>query len=311
MARPPFSNAVLPDFPRRAAVLAGVSGGRDSVALAHWLCANGFTRVIVCHLDHGLRPESRVDAKFVRALAAQLGCRFSGGRTDVASLAKRRGLSIETAAREARHEFFARCAKKHGTRALVLAHHADDQAETFLFNLLRGAGPGGLCGMAALTVRDDGLSIARPLLGVWREEIDAYIAAHDLDFREDASNADPRHTRNGIRHSALPALAQAMGRDVRRALWRAAEILRAENDVVSGQVPRTGGIAEVPLEALAGLPLALRRRLIHEWLRAGGVKDVGFDEVEAVLSLAGGGRAKVNLPGGRYARRNKKRIFLE
>lgn len=309
MARQAFSNAVLADVPPHAPVLVGVSGGRDSVALLHWLCATGFSRVVVCHLDHGLRTAGRADAKFVRALAAQLGCAVECGRRDVTALAKRRKISIETAAREARYAFFARCAKKHGTHNLVLAHHADDQVETFLFNLLRGAGPGGLGGMAAVSKREDGLTVVRPLLGVWREEIDAYVAAHALEFCEDGSNADPRHTRNRVRHDVLPALAQAMGRDVRRALWRTAEILRAEDEVVARLMP--AGTRELPLESLAALPLAMRRRLVHAWLRAGGVGDVGFEEVEAVLSLPGSRRAKVNLPGGRHARRNRKRIFLE
>ena len=292
-------------------MLVGVSGGRDSIALLHWLHARGFRKLIVCHLDHSLRAESRADAKFVATLAARLGLVYESTRSNVASIAKRRKLSIESAAREARYKFFARMARKHACQRVLLAHHADDQVETFLFNLLRGSGPAGLAGMAPCSTRADGLLLARPLLGVWREEIDAYIATHALAFREDASNADPRHTRNRIRHAALPALESALGRDVRRALWRTAELLRAEDEHFAA-APELQGIPEqLDTAALRALPLALQRRLIHAWLRAHGVGDVGFDEVESVRSLLTGRVATVNLPGDKHARRRARRIFLE
>ncbi len=311
MPRPPFTAAVIPpDFPPAEPALIGVSGGRDSVALLHWLVAQGYRQLVVCHLDHGLRTESRADAAFVRALAKRLGCGSEVARSNVAALATRRKQSIETAARNARHAFLAKCAKKHATARVFLAHHADDQAETFLFNLLRGAGPAGLAGMPPVGTIGS-LTIARPLLGVWREEIDAYCAAHALEWREDASNTSREHTRNRLRHDVIPMLTAAMGRDVRRALWRTAELLRAEDEVLSPIARQSGKIApELDVAVLRGLPVALQRRVIHAWLTRMKVTGTGYEQVEAVRTLLSMRVAKVNLPGATCARRRSGQIFL-
>jgi tRNA(Ile)-lysidine synthase len=310
--RPLFAAAAVPpEFSAEAPALVGISGGRDSVALLHWLHGRGHRHLVACHLDHGLRAESREDARFVREFARELGCVCMIARVDVRAMAKRRKLSVETAAREARLEFFERCARKHETAWMFLAHHADDQVETFLFNLLRGAGTGGLGGMALVTTLGS-LTIARPVLGVWREEIDAYCERHRLPWREDASNASRAHTRNRLRHDALPALSVAMGRDVRQALWRAAELLRAEDEVLSlapEDVEALG--AKLEVESMRALPLGLQRRVIHAWLQRERVTDAGFAEVEAVRSLLAGDVAKVNLPGNRHARRRAGKIFCE
>lgn len=315
MSRPGGSSlrfAALP--PADEAALIGVSGGRDSVALLHALVEGGFRKLVVCHLDHGLRAESAEDARFVRALARRWKPPCVIEREDVAARAKRRKQSLETAAREARYEFFARVAAQRGCARLFLAHHADDQVETLLFNLLRGSGAAGLGGMSACTSRvvsGVALTIHRPLLGVWREEIDGYIAAHQLAFREDASNADPGHTRNRLRRELLPEIERAYGRDVRRALWRAAEILRAESEALDALLPASMRAATLGVAELRALPLGLLRRQLHAWLRAQGVPQVGFEEVERVRSLLDGARAKVNLPGGHHARRRTGRIFLQ
>ena len=300
-------------FPPDERCLIGVSGGRDSVALLHLLLGAGFKKLVVCHLDHGLRAESGEDARFVAALAKQLGLKAVSARENVAARAQRKKQSLETAAREARYAFFARVARAQKCPRLFLAHHADDQAETFLFNLFRGSAATGLAAMRPLTTRTIGavtLQIARPLLGMWREEIDAFIAAHKITFREDASNADPRHTRNRMRHEIIPAIERALGRDIRRAVWRAAEILRDEDDFLAAQ-PELRDLPEtLETSALRAQPIALQRRIIHAWLKSQSVADVGFAEVEAVRGLLAGRLAKVNLPGGLHARRRAGRIFL-
>lgn len=303
----PWLSRLDPDQPH----LIGVSGGRDSVALLHALVARGYRRLIVCHLDHRLRPDSEADARFVAALARAWNLRAELGRENVSVRAKRHQQSLETAAREARHAFFAKVAAARGCQRIFLAHHADDQVETFLFNLFRGSGSGGLGAMRPVAVNADGLEIARPLLAIWREEIDEYIAAHALEFREDISNADPRFTRNRLRHEIVPALSAAFGRDVRKAVWRAAEILRDENDLLAGSAVLANVPAQPAVKELRAQPAALQRRLLHRWLRTGGVPNVGFDEVEAVRALLGGARAKANLPGGWHARRNRGSIFLQ
>ena len=310
----PLSTVTIPDgFSPGEPQLVAVSGGRDSIALLHWLHMRGFEKPIAVHLDHCLRAESGEDAAFVRKFAASLGIECIVGSTDVAALAKKAHLSIETAARRARHEFFARTAVERAYPRIFLAHHADDQVETFLHNLLRGAGPSGLCGMGAvstLEMHGTALLVARPLLGTWREEIDTYIAHHKLPFREDESNADPRFTRNRLRHSAIPALTAALGRDVRAALLRTTELLRAEDDFLSAQPELRGAPDALQTPLLRSLPLALQRRLIHQWLQRHEVRTVGFAEVESVRGLLDSRAAKVNLPGGLCARRREKKIFI-
>ena len=294
--------------------LIGVSGGRDSVALTHWLRAVGFRRLVICHLDHGLRPESAADAAHVKKFADELGFPIMTKRVDTSATAARRKESLETAARNLRYEFFAEVAEVTGCGRLFLAHHADDQAETFLLQLLRGAGPGGLAGMNALSKRRVGttdLTISRPLLGVWRDEIDAYVTDHGLAFVEDESNQETRHTRNRIRHVGIPALENAFGREVRTALWRAATLLRAEDEWMNASAELQGLPAELSVRDLKAMPLALQRRVIHRWLHERAVPDVGFDEVEAVRALLEGSSAKTNLPAGLCARRRAKLLFID
>jgi len=307
-----FTHARLPSEPDLGApALIGVSGGRDSVALLHWLHALGYKKLIVCHLDHALRKASRADRDFVARLAKRLGMKMEAVRLDVKALAKRSKRSIETAARNARYEYFAKIAKKHRCSHVFLAHHADDQAETFLFNLLRGSGMAGLGGMkvtASRVIQKKKLTLLRPWVAVWREEIERYVVHHKLKFREDESNTDPAYTRNRIRHTVLPFLNKAMERDVRRALWRAAEICRADDEFIATQLPAVGSELSVP--ALRAMSDALQRRSIQAWLLAHGVKDVGFEEIEAVRSLLMTTTAKVNLPEDRHAFRRTKRIHL-
>ena len=310
-------NLELGGLSRAARYLVGVSGGRDSVALLHALLEAGFKRLIVCHLNHGLRGRAAdADARFVEALAKRLGLECESERVDVARLAKEAGQSIETTARNTRYAFFARVARKRRCRALFLAHHADDQVETLLFNLFRGTGRAGLGGMSPDSERAvDGvkLRLLRPMLGVWREEIDAYIAAHALKFREDESNRALDFTRNRVRHELLPVLEQVFGRDVRGAVWRTAVILRAEEEWLAA-LAEEEHVLELSVSALRKMPLAQQRRRIQGWLRKSGVPEVGFEQVETVRSLLLPGQnvpAKVNLPGNWHARRRAGKLFLE
>lgn len=292
--------------PGTPAVL-GVSGGRDSVALLHALVARGEGALVVCHFDHALRPESAAEAAFVAELARGYGLSCEMQRR-TAPLKKSQ--SVETAAREARYAFFQEIAESRGG-PLYLAHHADDQAETLLFNLLRGSGAAGLRGMRPTSQRGR-LTIHRPLLGTWREEIDRYVAAHVLRHCEDPSNADLLHTRNRTRHEIIPFLEKSLGRNVRSALWRAAEILGAEDEYLNSLTHPAVIAAELELAALRVLPLALQRRTVQAWLCANGVPNVSFEDVENVLRLVSQRTpAKINLSSNQHARRRAGRIFLE
>jgi tRNA(Ile)-lysidine synthase len=186
--------------------------------------------------------------------------------------------------------------------------------ETLLFNLFRGTATSGLAGMSPMSTRVVGgleLRISRPLLGTWREEVDAYIASHQLAFVEDDSNTDRRFSRNRLRHEIIPALEQSFGREIRRTIWRTAEILRAEDEFLDGLLDVADLTPEISTSDLQAKPLALQRRFLHAWLKLHGVPNVGFAEVEGVRALLGSRTAKANLPGGWHARRRARRLFLE
>lgn len=305
----------LAGFSRTRRWLIGVSGGRDSVLLLHVLLDLGFLKLMVCHLNHGLRgAASRADARFVESLAARHGLEVVMEKTDVRALAKAKKQSIETAAREARHAFFTKVARAKKCRAIFLAHHADDRVETFLFNLFRGTGVAGLGAMrfdSTRRIARTQLRIVRPLVGVWRSEIDAVVKERGIAFREDASNRDPTPTRNRMRHQIIPRLEKMFGRGIRQSIGRTAEILAAENDFLENQIEVSADALSVP--ELRRLPLALQRRTLHAWLKKMRAPDVGFDEIESIRALLDEppATAKVNLPGDLHARRRAKKLFVE
>ena len=307
---------LLRSFPPDARYLIGVSGGRDSIALLHWVISLGYKDLTVCHLNHQLRGRSSdADVRFVGKLAAKYQTDFDIGSADVRALAKKRKISIETAAREARYAFFAETARRRNCRTIFVAHHADDLVETFLINLFRGAGNAGLSAMREISTRPiDGidLTIARPFLCVWRKEIDDYIGQHRLRFREDATNKNLNPLRNRIRHRIVPYLEKTVGRNIRQNIWRTAIIAGDEEKWIDSELPDSKH-ADLSVVKLRALPIALQRRALLKWLRAQNISDLGFDAIERVRLLADRDTriAKVNLPGNRHARRRAGKIFLE
>ena len=317
----------LRGFPPDGRYLIGVSGGRDSTALLHWLHQRGYRNLVVCHLNHQLRGRSSdADARFVEKLAAQYDVDLEIGSANVRALAAIQKMSIETAAREARYQFFAQVAKRRRCRTIFLAHHADDLVETLLINLFRGSGRTGLGAMREVSkrhVEDVDLTIVRPFLGVWRREIDRYVRKHRLKFREDASNKNLAPLRNRIRGRIIPYLEKALGRNIRQSIWRAATIAAEEEHWIEDQLldatdvdlragaSLAGGALSVA--ELCDLPIALQRREILKWLRTRKITNVGFDVVENVRSLLdhNSGVAKVNLPQDRHVRRRAGKIFIE
>jgi tRNA(Ile)-lysidine synthase len=334
---------VTRDFPTNARYLIGVSGGRDSVALLHWLISLGYKRLVVCHLNHRLRGRSSdADARFVKRLVERYhkevvgqalrlpnartgkrsarptthgGIEFELGSANIRALGKRQKMSIEAAAREARYAFFAEIARLRNCRTIFVAHHADDLVETFLINLVRGAGNAGLAAMREVSTRrihGVDLTIVRPFLCVWRKEIDDYVSEHRLKFREDATNKNLTPLRNRIRHRIIPYLEKIVGRNIRQNIWRTAMIAADEEKWIESELPDATH-AELAVAKLRALPIALQRRTLLKWLRAQHVADIGFDAVERVRSLADRDTrtAKVNLSENRHARRRARKIFLE
>src|SRR5437764_7303228 len=185
-------------FPPGARYLIGVSGGRDSVTLLDALVDLGYKKLIVCHLNHKLREASDADARFVRKLVATYNKTIVGqahinlelGSDNVTALAKKKKMSIEVAAREARYSFFAGAAKRRRCHTIFLAHHADDLVETFLINLFRGTGLTGLAAMREVSARriyDVSITIVRPFLLICRAGIDISLREHRAKLREDVS----------------------------------------------------------------------------------------------------------------------------
>ncbi len=304
------------NFPPDARYLIGVSGGRDSIALLHWLVNLGYDKLIVCHLNHQLRGQSSdADARFVQKLAAKYQVGFELGAANVRALARKKKMSLETAAREARYSFFSKAAKRRRCHKIFLAHHADDLVETFLLNLIRGAGLTGLGGMRDVSSRQIhgvDLTILRPLLSIWRSDIDKYVRECHLRFREDATNKNLAPTRNRIRNRIIPYLEKILDRNIRQNLWRTATIAAEEEKWLDKEVPDLTNV-DLSVPKLRALPVALQRRAILKWLRVQNISGVGFEVIERVRLLLDPNvrTAKVNLPQDRHARRRAKTIFIE
>ncbi|MBX3175752.1 MAG: tRNA lysidine(34) synthetase TilS [Candidatus Hydrogenedentes bacterium] len=208
--------------------LVAVSGGADSVALLHLTHRAGRAGGVL-HFDHQTRGgASAEDAAFVRDLAASLDLPFHFDSRSVAELAAAQGASFEMAARDLRYGFFEEAARTAGLSAVATGHHADDQAETVLMRLLRGASPSGLAGIPPSRNRH-GVRFIRPLLECPRDTILAWLRAEGLPWREDTSNTDPRYTRNRIRHELLPLLARDYNPAIAEALQRLAQLQRQDD----------------------------------------------------------------------------------
>jgi tRNA(Ile)-lysidine synthase len=306
---------VVRDFPPTRRYLIGVSGGRDSVALLHQLVDLGYRNLIICHLNHQLRGRaSDADARFVEKLAAKYHVDLAIGSTNVRAFAAKKKMSIETAARAARYSFFAKIARRERCPNIFLAHHADDLVETFLMNLFRGAGTSGLSAMREVATRhidDVDLTIVRPLLATWREDIHKYVRRHRLKFRDDASNKNLEPLRNRIRHRVIPYLEKTIGRKLRQNIWRTAMIASEEENFFETLLPRN--LTTLAVKPLREMSVALQRRTLRHWLGDASVSNIGFDLIERVRQLIDSAArvAKTNLPQDRHVRRRAGKIFIE
>ena len=284
----PIPMEVPPDV--TAPVVVACSGGADSLALLA-LAVDAALAPIAVHVDHGLRPGSEREADVVAGAAARLGASFDARRVHIEP-----GTNLEARARAARYEALEAARVAHGATAVLVAHTADDQAETVLLNLLRGSGSAGLAGMP---VRRG--NVVRPLLAARRADVRAECTRRQLAPAVDPSNEDRAHRRNWIRHEVLPLLERGAGRDLTPILTRQAEVLRAESDFLDA-LARAAWPGEAGARArdLARLPDPLARRAVRCWL---GPPPPALDEVDAVLAVAHGERRAVDLAGGRRVAR--------
>ena len=273
--------------PEGGVILCAVSGGRDSVCLLHYLTTiaprRGFT-VAAAHLNHRMRPEAQRDEDFVRGLCREWNVPFYTEAVPVYKTAARWGLGVEETGRRLRYDFLLRTADAIGAAYIATAHHAQDQAETVLLNLLRGTGPEGLGGIPPVRGR-----IIRPLLQTGRAEIEDYLRANGLPHVEDSTNQDTHYARNRLRRELWPQL-ETVNPAVTRAIGRTAEIVRGENayldTLAAERLPAEGTAVETA--ALLAAPEPLRPRMVRLLLDRlpTGKKDVSAVHMDAVLALA-------------------------
>ena len=289
--------------------LVGISGGRDSIFLHHWLQEHGFQSLLYCHLNHGLRgAESDDDESFLGNL---LGDQLISEKVNVGELAAERKLSVETAAREARLDFFTRCADQTGRTHLILAHHAEDQAETILFNLLRGSS-----GAKGMPFRQSigSLTVIRPMLNLRRSEIDTYLNSRSIPYREDSSNKLPFATRNRLRNEVFPLLSDILNRDPVPSLIRAFEQTAEVESIVdqlSNQRDLTDPQGRLFLPILRELEPPLQRRVLFNYLKEHQIPQISATLIKQALALLPAVSApSISLPRGRRLRRKESRIFI-
>jgi tRNA(Ile)-lysidine synthase len=279
--------------PPGSAVTCAVSGGADSLALLA-LAIDAGCRVTAIHVDHGLRPGSAEEADVVAAAAQRFGACFRAERVDVAA-----GPNLEARARAARYRVL--------PADVLTGHTADDQAETILLNLLRGAGLDGLAGMRA--------GMRRPLLALRRAETRALCAHLGLTPVDDPTNASSAFRRNRVRHDLLPLLDAIAERDVAGVVARQADLLRDDADLLD---ELAGALDPTDARALAAAPVPIARRAVRRWLGASRAGAEPTDchppdaaTVERVLTVARGDAVGCELAGGRSVRRSGQRLRLE
>ena len=294
--------------------LIGLSGGADSVALLMTLLPDirdGRIAAEAVHVNHGLRgTESDDDEKFCRELCEREGVPLTVYRADL------QGKTDEDSARKARYGFFREKYKAFKADGLILAHHADDQAETFLMRLTRGAGPEGLeCMREDETVED--IRILRPMLRIRREEIRAALTEDGTGWREDSTNTDTAYLRNRVRQELIPAL-EAISESAVDKICRTAGMIAADNDVLDAAAEKLlrenakGSILNAA--SITAEPEAVRRRVLRKWWNAEGPvleeHALSAAQTEALTALLDVTKGKINLPGGVYAVRTGKHLIL-
>ena len=284
-------------------VVLAVSGGSDSVAMLVLLHELQHAMRIDCvaHLNHSVRREAEADEQFTRELARQLSVPYVTTRVDVPAIASAQRLSLEVAGRRARRRFLGELRRTRGADCIATAHTRDDQAETVLLRLLRGAGGGGVSGIAPR--RDYRV---RPLLCASRDELQQELRLRGQPWCEDASNADVSNPRNRVRHELLPYLEQHFNPSARRALARFAEVARGEDAWLARQAAAAASVfvraedntVTIDRDSLVGMPEALARRVVRLAANVAGVSAVQrLDDIDAVLAVARANRGAVEISG--------------
>jgi len=313
-------------LPRGAFVVVAVSGGPDSLCLLHVLLQLASQRELqlhVAHLDHQLRPNSADDARFVADTAADWNVSVTIAQVDVAAMADTADVGIEAAARTARLQFLAQTAQTVDAGFIALGHTLDDQAETVLMRLMRGAGPSGLAAMRPRRVLSEvqdvpSLMLVRPLLATTRAEVEAYCAEHRLQPRHDPSNESPIFLRNRVRGYILPLL-KTYNPSIVAALARTARACAEENDLLD-QLQQAAWV-EMALVDEAGIKLdrqrfeglhpALQRRTLRQAVQQlDSTVELEAKHIDIVLTALANNRRRVQLPHNVWLKIESKRLLF-
>ena len=289
-------------------VLCAVSGGADSMCLLHWLHSNADAigvSVAAAHFEHGIRGEESLrDMAFVQSACTEMGIALYIGRGNVPEYAEKKAIGFEEAARELRYEFLEKTAEENGFDRIATAHNADDNAETVIFNLARGSGAAGLCGIPPVRGK-----IVRPLLETTRSEIENYLEANGIHHIEDSSNSSQQYSRNKIRLQVMPVLRE-INPGVSKAILRSGDMLREDNALLEKMADEF--ISEhfngesVRSKELAALPDAVESRVIRRLCP----QTVNAVHTNDIMKLALGTElAYIDVPGARI-RRQKGRIYF-
>ena len=285
---------------RDETIVVGTSGGADSVCLLHVMHGLGY-RVEIAHLNHGLRAEAENDAVYVQKLAQSLQIPCHIEKVYVGALAKTRKISVETAGREVRYEFFAKLGSKVAT-----AHNLNDDAESFIMHLMRGSGMSGLVGIRPL-IEMNGMQVIRPLIACERREIEEYCNEKGLNPRIDETNESCDYTRNDVRHNIMPPIIERGGL---AAITRAADILYHEEDFLQNFTRELIGDEKFfEVEWFNGLHIALKRRILRRMLK----KSAQMLHIDAVIEMSekNYGGKMIELPEGGRAKLISGRVCIE
>ena len=306
-------------LPVGSRVLVGLSGGSDSVAVTRILLElsehGGFTVAGLAHLNHGLRPSAARDEAFCREFAQRVALPLVVEHAAVRDFASSESLSIEDAARRLRYAFLERAAAETAADRIAVGHTQDDQAETVLLKLMRGAG---LRGLGGIYPRRG--AVIRPLLDVTRDDLRAYLQSRAETWIEDETNQDLANPRNRIRHRVLPELDRALEGSARSAISRAAALIREDSQWLDALAEErfltlahsTSAGLEFDVRGLAETPVPVLHRVLLQALRAAGRnREIGLEHVEAVTALLNRAQGGVDVPGTRVELRGGKLVLLQ
>ena len=298
----------------RKAVIIGVSGGPDSLCLFNILWEMQFSLVIV-HFNHGLREEADKEAFLVKQMAEEKGIPFMLGQRDVRKYAQSSSLSLEEAARNLRYDFLFEQAREFKAQAVAVGHTADDQVETVLMHLLRGAGISGLRGMLYRSLPNawsEEIPLVRPLLGTWRYEILEYLRERNINPMQDESNQDTTYYRNRLRHELIPFL-ETYNPQIKQVIWRSADTLGADETFLQTTLDtywdraiamEGEGFVGFTKASFLEYPVGLQRNLIRRGISKmqPGLRDVNYEAVERVLDSLESSQMnkKIDLSAGIY-----------